>query len=85
MIKIVKMITWIVVGLTIYSFIGGMTYNIHERFYPGHTEVSGGSPFPGSEFMAIFWPIGVPIWGAIELASVVSGAGDAAADELIDE
>lgn len=76
MIKTVKLITQIVVGLMIYSFIGGMTYNVHERFYPGLTPVDSGPPFPGSEFMGLLWPVTIPVWGALELASAVGDLGD---------
>ena len=86
MIKTVKVITWIIVGLTIYSFIGGVAYNVHERFYPGLTaNEAGGVPFPGSEFMGLLWPVSVPIWGAIELGAKVAGLADSAVDDLIDE
>lgn len=87
MIKTVKLITWIVVGLTIYSFVGGLVYGAHEHFYPGLMEPSssGKPPFPTSEFVALLWPIGVPLWGAIELGSAVGGFANSALIEIIDE
>ena len=87
MIKTVKMITWIIVGLTMYSFIGGIVYNVHERVYPGmtYTENPDDVAFPGSQFMGLLWPISVPVWAAVEFGSVVAGMSSSAVDELIDE
>ena len=87
MIKTVKIITWIIVGLTMYSFVGGMVYNVHERFYPGVTVTSNPDDiaFPGSEFMGALWPVSVPLWATFVLGSMVSELADSAMDELIDE
>lgn len=87
MIKTVKMITWIIVGLTMYSFVGGVVYNLHERVYPGmtYTENPDDVAFPGSQFMGLLWPISVPVWGAVELGGVVAELADSTMDELIDD
>lgn len=87
MIKTVKMIMWIIVGLTMYSFVGGIVYNLHERVYPGMSTTGNPDdiPFPGSQFMGVLWPVSVPIWGAVKLGSVVGGLGDATMDEMIND
>ncbi len=77
MIKFVKRLSYVMCGLLIYSFIGGLTYSVHEHFYVGGDVViwsERGKPRQignGSVYVGIGWPVGLPIWGGVELLKVV--------------
>lgn len=72
MIKLVKKISYIMCGLLIYSFIGGLTYSMHEHFYPGNDVrwVDGDgrtiANHDGSMYVSVLWPASIPIWGGFE-------------------
>ena len=84
MIKIVKVISYVLITATIYAFISGMTYNVHEHFYPGYTQ-GGNGPLDGSVFVSLLWPVAIPVWGIVEVGAVVYDLGSTAVEELIDD
>lgn len=88
MIKTIKQISLIMCGLLIYSFIGGLTYSVHEHFYPGSDVLMKISDSPkrnGSKYVAVGWPAGLPIWGGIKVVKILINLGMSTGEELTNE
>ena len=96
MIKFIKKLSYLVCGLFIYAFIGGLTYSVHEHFYPG-SDVKWSNPKKpdgnASVGVGVVWPVSLPIWGGVEAITFVftdiiipiAGIGASAGEDLLNE
>jgi len=86
-IKNVKRLTYIMCAVAIYSFIGGITYNVHEHFYPGTSQTF--QPRQGhdgqanmSEVVGFFWPVVGTGWIGVEIGRAFWGVGMSMTDAI---
>lgn len=96
MIKFVKKLSYVICGLLIYSFIGGLTYSVHEHFYPGN-DIRWANPHKArgnaSTGIGVIWPISLPAWGGVEaikwaisdVLTPIINVGKSAGEDLLNE
>jgi len=86
MIKFVKITSYVLCAVFLYAFIGGLTYSVHEHFYPGESKACERCVMEdGSVYFAALWPAAIPLGLVIEIGESIVYFGMSLSEEIINE